>query len=445
MIEVCPPNFKSFTSPRVSGRGGGPAAIFNSKFMCSPIAVGDLSSFEALMFKINCAFPILCLLIYRPPKMNPLFLTEFSELLSSIVVSYDQLIIAGDFNFHIDDISNRSSKAFLNVTESYNLVQHVKDPTHNQGHTLDLVFTLGLTVNNLSIMDLSVSDHMCILFDTTVVQTVEKDPKRKVQFRVINEHTAGAFIPLFNKAADSLICHSDTNYLTNTFQKLCLSTLDMVAPLKSQLKSTTKAVPWINEDIRSLKRTCRKVERQWKSSKLQVHYQSVKDLLQHYNNKVKEARSHYFSQLIYVNQHNPCILFSTINNLVNLQQPAATASSTAECEKFPTFFIEKIKSIRAQLAPPASIVDILGPHLDLMSGFKAISLQDLLNTVSHMSTSSCPLDPLSTKLLKETMDALAPHLLNIINSSLPSGCVPGLFKMACIQPLLKGPTLDPCM
>ncbi len=60
-----------------------------------------------------------------------------------------------------------------------------------------------------------------------------------------------------------------------------------------------------------------------------------------------------------------------------------------------------------------------------------------------MSISTCPLDPLPTKFLKEVMDVLAPHLLRIINSSLSTGHVPDSLKIACVQPFLKGPTLDP--
>lgn len=77
-------------------------------------------------------------------------------------------IIAGEFNFHIDDTSNYTVKAFLNITESYNQVQYIKGLIliHNCCHTLDIVFPLGLNVNNLSIRELFVSDHMCILLDT---------------------------------------------------------------------------------------------------------------------------------------------------------------------------------------------------------------------------------------------------------------------------------------
>lgn len=46
-------------------------------------------------------------------------------------------------------------------------------PTHNQGQTLDLVFTLGLILSSLNLLDFTVSDHKCIvLTECPVSKTV---------------------------------------------------------------------------------------------------------------------------------------------------------------------------------------------------------------------------------------------------------------------------------
>lgn len=45
---------------------------------------------------------------------------------------------------------------------------------------------------------------------------------------------------------------------------------------------------------------------------------------------------------------------------------------------------------------------------------------------------------------QEIMAIPAPDLLDI-NSFLCSGCAPDLFNLACVQPPLKGPTLDPAV
>lgn len=49
---------------------------------------------------------------------------------------------------------------------SLNIMQHVSRPTHQNSHTFDLVFTLGLNLNALCIDDFFVSNHKCVSFDT---------------------------------------------------------------------------------------------------------------------------------------------------------------------------------------------------------------------------------------------------------------------------------------
>ncbi len=78
----------------------------------------------------------------------------------------------------------------------------------------------------------------------------------------------------------------------------------------------------------------------------------------------------------------------------------------------------------------------------LNSILKWTGLANTLITASKPTT--CLLDPVPTKLLKELLPAAEEPLLNIINSSLSLGHVPKPFKQAVIKPLIKKPKLDPC-
>ena len=53
----------------------------------------------------------------------------------------EQLLILGDFNIHYDKISDGNRWHLCKLLETHNLVQHVQGPTHQSGHTLDLVIT----------------------------------------------------------------------------------------------------------------------------------------------------------------------------------------------------------------------------------------------------------------------------------------------------------------
>ncbi len=64
--------------------------------------------------------------------------------------------------------------------------------------------------------------------------------------------------------------------------------------------------------------------------------------------------------------------------------------------------------------------------------------------ITTSKPTTCLLDPVPTKLLKELLPVAEELLLNIINSSLSLGHVPKPFKLAVIKPLIKKPKLDPC-
>ena len=49
--------------------------------------------------------------IYHPPSgnsiTNVILIDEITELLASRITKYDNMVILGDLNIHIDDLSNR--------------------------------------------------------------------------------------------------------------------------------------------------------------------------------------------------------------------------------------------------------------------------------------------------------------------------------------------------
>ena len=44
---------------------------------------------------------------------------------------------------------------FINNVISLNCIQYVCGPTHNQGHTLDLVFTLGVEISTVNCLEMT--------------------------------------------------------------------------------------------------------------------------------------------------------------------------------------------------------------------------------------------------------------------------------------------------
>ena len=202
---------------------------------------------------------------------------------------------------------------------------------------------------------------------------------------------------------------TDTNYFLNSFNQLCSSTLDVIAPVKPRSNLKIRKQPWLNESCRACKRNCRKAERQWKKSGLQVHFLAMKEHLLSYNCMVKNARTCYFSNLISANKHNPRFLFKTVNQLINPVPPGAPAESDADFEKFLLHFVGKVENIRISIRTNPSFTDVSPPYRDTLSIFTPISLPELLKIISNMRVSSSPLDIIPTKFLIEIKECIGPH------------------------------------
>ena len=69
------------------------------------------------------------------------FFSKLSDYLEAVVLCREQLLIAGNFNIHVDAPEDSDSIKLLDLLESFSLRQHVAGPTHFLGHTPDLVIT----------------------------------------------------------------------------------------------------------------------------------------------------------------------------------------------------------------------------------------------------------------------------------------------------------------
>jgi len=100
--ELLPPDCTFFSSPSATGRGGGLASVFRASLQCRLLyLVTSYASFELQLFELNPASPVLCTVVYRPPKCNKDFINYFSDFLSGIMVKYDRVLICGDSNVHV--------------------------------------------------------------------------------------------------------------------------------------------------------------------------------------------------------------------------------------------------------------------------------------------------------------------------------------------------------
>ncbi|KAK2894274.1 hypothetical protein Q8A73_016758 [Channa argus] len=129
-------------------RGGGVAVQFLNTLLHKRFHFNcKITRFEfvATVLKHNeWEEPVLIVNVYRPPGSNLIefqeFLDQFKELLKQ-AESYKCVILTGDFNIWFDPETRSFTDEFLWLLPIYDFVQHVKVPTHEAGHILDLVFS----------------------------------------------------------------------------------------------------------------------------------------------------------------------------------------------------------------------------------------------------------------------------------------------------------------
>ena len=85
-------------------------------------------------------------------------------------MSSEPLLIAGNFNIHVDFPDNRDGVFFHELLESMGLQQLVVTPTHESGHSLDVIITRQCDSHlpSIPVSDYFFSDHCSLLSDLTV-------------------------------------------------------------------------------------------------------------------------------------------------------------------------------------------------------------------------------------------------------------------------------------
>uniref|UniRef100_A0A8C1PFC4 Reverse transcriptase domain-containing protein n=1 Tax=Cyprinus carpio TaxID=7962 RepID=A0A8C1PFC4_CYPCA len=462
--ESTPQDYCYKHEPRPKGKGGGVASIYNNVFRISQRAGFQCNSFEVLVLNItlsretnvNDKSPVMFVLatVYRPPGHHTDFIKEFADFTSELVLAADKVLIVGDFNIHVDNEKDALGSAFIDILNSIGVRQHVSGPTHCRNHTLDLILSHGIDVDGVEIMQPSddISDHYLVLCKLHIAKTVNSTSCYKYG-RTITSTTKDCFVSNLPDVSQFLSISKTSEQLddvTETMDSLFSSILNTVAPLRLRKVKENSLTPWCNEHTRTLKRAARKMERSWRKTKLEVFRIAWRESNLSYRKALKTAKSDYFSSLLEENKHNPRYLFNTVAKLTkNKASTSVDISQHHSSNDFMNYFTSKVDTIRDKIVTmqPSATVSHQTVHYrspeEQFHSFSTIGEEELYKLVKSSKPTTCMLDPIPSKLLKEVLPEVIDPLLTIINSSLLLGYVPKSFKLAVIKPLIKKPQLDP--
>jgi len=182
-------------------------------------------------------------------------------------------IISGDLNIHVDDANDAHATRLVDLLRTFDCVQHVSEPTHLAGHTLDVVISRADTdIRQLSVGSF-VSDHALISFKFSLRRTPAA-AAADVQRRKWRNYLAA---DIRADLAASRLCadlSSPESYspddLAILYESKMTSLLDKHCPKVAVKRKQSTLTPWLDAECREARRGVRTAERRYRRTRQQV-------------------------------------------------------------------------------------------------------------------------------------------------------------------------------
>ena len=446
-----PQGYLFVDQPRPSGDArGGTGLLHRDCFKARKTSFGQKSSFEYSEYLITWSNKRvkLSIVYHQPyskshPVSNSTFLEEFDEYLDTIVLCNESLIIAGDFNIHMNKPKDTYQIRLSEILRSYGLINHVHIPTHVHGNTLDLI----ITRDNEELLfspptgGYFISDHCFI--HTKLAFPRPNFTVKSVTYRNIKDIDLGLFKSDLAETVSGLLPITDMEYLATQYNIRFSECLDKHAPLSTKTSVMRPKVPWYTDSLKNLKRERRKVERIWRKSKSETDEYQFKLAKNKYSFMLTKAHKEHYESEILGASGNQRKLFSIIQELSSTKKdsPLPDHDSIQQlANSFGEFFINKIQDIRDQIDIQPCVFQpppVTQNPKDIFSSFSPLSEAEVKRLIFKSKSTSCALDPIPTELLKECVAVILPLLTKMVNLSLQTGTFPDEWKLALVVPLIK--------
>ena len=194
-----------------------------------------------------------------------MFLDDFTEWLPSQLLRYNNILLAGDFNIHMNKATiDDELGLFVSTIKAMDFQVDLCGPTHRSGNIIDLMsIQSGCHIGVLEMQCRPyLSDH-CSIEMTMTIQHSEAH-REKISYRKIKSINIESFIKdcnlsnLSDKSLEEMV-----QQLGNRFK----NALDKNAPIKTKVAKVRKTVPWFNDNLRDSNRIVCNREQTWKKYK----------------------------------------------------------------------------------------------------------------------------------------------------------------------------------
>ena len=255
---------------REKERGGGVGIMVRDSIMAKHLPAKHFKSFEhtVISFPLANGKRILLISFYRLlfAPIN-LFLDEFSDLLDQYALSTQSLILAGDVNLHMESDCPYATQ-LVELLTLHNLKQHVKEPTHVKGHTLDIIMSENRNdyLQGMNIKETDVSDHF--LIDFYVKEDMKTYKTKLLNFRPTKKLDLEHFSREVINRLGSLPLSNDIPTKVKNYNETLKQLVDEMAPVKCKQVKIVPNSPWFDEEYSNIRKLRRKAEKKYRKTGL---------------------------------------------------------------------------------------------------------------------------------------------------------------------------------
>ena len=193
-----------------------------------------------------------------------------------------------------------------------------------------------------------------------------------------------------------------------------------------------------------------------KGNKTNFHWKQYRALRNKVQRKIKKSKSEYYCNLIKDSRNNPSDLWKSVkeaipgsnprkDNITSLISDGITHTNpTSMSSIFNKFFATigvKLAEKFTMNTPTTNGVNQASSNF----AFNTISCESVTKKIKELKPNKAVgLDKVSSRMLKDAADIVAPSLTSLFNISINNGCFPSTWKLAKISPLFKkGSKQDP--
>ena len=434
----------------VTPNHGGVVLVYRSFYNVRCIELPEYTRLECIAAYIQGqSVNLLVVVIYRPGSrtVDQLFLTQFADIIERLAVFAAPILIVGDVNIHLDDLSLTHTVDFNNILSDCGLTQHVQGPTHRGGHTLDVIITKSSTrLLSLVVDPPLLSDHSLIVAQLPVAHvtfdgSTTTHVKRRHRW---SEMDVDAFAN--DLRASPLVCDppvDDCDEYFDCYDRTLRQLVDKHVPLDPPSKFVVRrvnrhAAPWYNDACRFTKRKTRRLEKHYRRTRspdalkqLRIQWDIQRGVMQH-------AYSDYWTRTVEQCPDSKS-LWRTLDRLLD---PPPVVCGPFSAEQFGKFFVDKVETIRSSTLG-APVPTIRPRSVERFDKFEAVTPEEINKLIREAPNKQCELDPAPTWLIKQHIDILAPTLTGMANACFRNDSFPASQKQAIVRPRLKKPSLGP--